>query len=125
MKFFDILDNVVYGPLDYIDRIEWLFKAILYRDAGRRLAILRPDKGGKHSLAHVEELLGRYKVATYGRTFDARHHYFRVKKRQASWAEYILLRAGVELVGPMVDPANAAWAKRHPTGKPPTPWTKR
>lgn len=119
----DFIETYILGPLNYVDRIEGLYKAALYQDSGHRFAIPRIDKGGRDSLRTVEELLNSYGVAVYCRTYDAKYRYFRVKHRQANWAEYILLHAGVELCGPLVNPRNAAYVARHPVGWMPRPWS--
>lgn len=108
----DFLDDFVMGPLNVIDRAEGLLSGIRYGDIGHKFAIARTDKGGAHSLSECEETLNRYGIAVYGRTHDAGRMYFRVKHRQASWAEYVLRRAGVELLSPPVDDRNAGWAAR-------------
>ncbi|MCB0061364.1 MAG: hypothetical protein KDE19_04595 [Caldilineaceae bacterium] len=118
----DFIETYILGPLNYVDRIEGLYKAALYQDSGHRFAIPRIDKGGKHTLRAVEEMLNSYGIAVYCRTYDAKHRYFRVKHRQANWAEYLLLHAGVELRGPLVNPRNAIYVARHPAGWMPQPW---
>ncbi len=120
---FDFLDDYVYGPLNYIDRAEGLIKAILYQDSGHRFAIPRVDKGGKYNQRQIENLLVRYGVAVYSRTYDAKCRYFRVKKRQARWAEYVMLHAGVELLGPLFDERNPYYVSQHPPGWMPKPWS--
>ncbi|MEZ4674342.1 MAG: hypothetical protein R2932_08880 [Caldilineaceae bacterium] len=122
---FDFLDNYVYGPLNYIDRGEGLIKAIIYQDSGHRFAIPRVDKGGKYNLRQIENLLTRYGVAVYSRTYDAKCRYFRVKKRQARWAEYVMLHAGVELLGPLFDEQNPHYVSQHPPGWMPQPWSEQ
>lgn len=119
----DFLDNYIYGPLNYIDRIEGLIKAAKYHDSGYRFAIPRHDKGGKYSLIQVEELLSTYGVAVFCRTFDADNHYFRVKNRQAEWAEYLMLLQGVELQGPPFNQQNVYYAAKAPIGWMPQPWS--
>lgn len=120
----DFLDNYIYGPLNYVDRIEGLIKAAKYQDAGHQFAIPRPDKGGKYALRKIEKLLQEYGVAVFCRTFDADNHYFRVKQRQAEWAEYLMLLKGVELQSPLINPQNAIYAARAPAGWMPRPWSK-
>ena len=119
----DFLDNFIYGPLDVFDRLEGLLKGVYYRDSGHRFAMLKLEKGGKHTRSEVEELLTRYGIAVYGRTFDATYKYFLVKKRQAKWAEYLMLHAGVQLHGPLVDYRNAHYVSEHASGWMPQPWS--
>ena len=125
MNIMDLLDDLVFGPLNLIDRFEGLLKAVLYRDAGYRMAIPRLDKGGRYSLSEVQQTLRQYGVATYGHTHDARSMHFSVKKRQARWAEYILLHAGVELTSPTFDERNPGYVTQHEPGYMPKPWSER
>ncbi|MBX3013021.1 MAG: hypothetical protein KF832_16005 [Caldilineaceae bacterium] len=124
-KLWDFLDDYVYGPLNYVDRIEGLWKAIQYQDTGHTFTIPRQDKGGKYSLYQVEELLERYGIVLFCRTFDAQYRYFRVKERQAEWAEYLMLLAGVELQGPLINEQNARYAAQAPMGWMPRPWSAK
>lgn len=83
--------------------------------------------------AVVEDTLRRYAIHGYGRGIAVelepgldggqRKIYRRwlwVNAKQASWAEYVLLRAGVELIS-VIDPRNVAWAQQH-DGEAPAPW---
>ncbi len=124
MSLMDLLDDLVMGPMNVIDRIEGLLSGIRYGDLGHQFAIPRLDKGGNLSLNEVEEILNQYGIAVYGRTHDATNMYFLVKRRQAGWAEYILLHAGVQLVGPRVDPRNPGYVERHQAGWMPIPWSQ-
>jgi hypothetical protein len=62
----------------------------------------------------VESILRRYRIHAYGRSIEERNgHQFRsfhVNARQARFAEYLLLRAGLPLMGGLIDPRNAAAA---------------
>lgn len=124
MSLWDFLDNYICGPFNYIDRLEGLLRGLWYQDLGYRMAVLYPDRGGRHSRKQIEALLGRYGIVAYGRTHDADHMYFRVKKRQARWAEYILLHAGVALTSPSFDQRNPSYVEKHPPGWMPKPWTE-
>lgn len=124
MSIMDLLDDFVFGPFNLIDRAEGLLSGIRYKDMGRQFAIPRVDKGGPFTLAEIEDLLARYGVAVYGRTHDANHMYFHVKKRQARWAEYLMLHAGVELCNATVDERNPCYAASHETGWMPRPWSE-
>jgi hypothetical protein len=121
----DFVDDWVLGPFNLIDRLEGFLTGVRYQDLGYEFSIPRTDKGGSFSLNEVRELLKNYGVDTYGRRFDSQRMYFRVKKRQASWAEYILLNRGVELLGPTFDRRNLEYVGRHPAGWMPTPWKDR
>lgn len=82
---------------------------------------------GKHGKLHkftvmnlpnyfVESVLRRYRISCYGRSMCIRNgnefRSFHVNARQARWAEYVMLRAGVPLVGGLIDPRNAAAADK-------------
>ena len=70
----------------------------------------------------VERLLRQYGVRMWGR--DTRHNdefAFLVKKSQAEWAEYLLLRAGVVLKTPLINPDNLTSYPQHDSM--PTPWS--
>ena len=125
MFIMDLLDDVVFGPLNLVSRAEGLLRGTLYRDVGYRLAIPRADKNGRHTLVEVEDILRRYGVVAFGGTHDSRNMYFLVKRRQARWAEYILLHAGVELVSPTFDRRNPGYAAQHAPGWMPAPWSER
>lgn len=61
-----------------------------------------------------ESILRRYRIHAYGRSIAVHDgnqlRSFHVNARQARFAEYLLLRAGIPLVGGLVDPRNAAAA---------------
>ncbi len=122
MSVMDFLDDFVLGPLNYFDRLEWLLRGAAYGDFGVKFAIPRADKDGEYTLVEVEQLLGKYGIAVYGRTHDSCNMYFHVKKRQARWAEYILLHAGVELRNPTFDRRNPGYVAQHEPGWMPTAW---
>jgi hypothetical protein len=121
----DLLDDLIFGPLNLVDRADRVLRSVWYRDPGHRVAISRADKGGRHTLREVEDVLNRYGVKAYGRTHDSKNMYFIVKRRQARWAEYVLLHAGVELVSPTYDHRNPGYAAGHPPGWMPVPWSQR
>lgn len=121
--FMDVLDDFVFGPLNLIDRLEGVLSGLRYGDLGHQFAIPRVDKDGAHSLNECEAMLKRYGIAVYGRTHDAKRMYFHVKKRQAAWAEYVLLSAGVTFASPPVDGRNFETAGKRTTM--PTPWLER
>jgi hypothetical protein len=122
-RFMDAVDDFVLGPLNLLDWLEGVGYALFYRDFGYELSIPRSDKGGKFSQNEMREILSTYGVTTYGRRFDSQNMYIRVKKRQARWAEYVLLHAGVELLNPAFDHRNAGYAANHAPGWMPRPWS--
>ena len=62
------------------------------------------------------DILKGYGVDTFWYGFDSQKMYFRVKKRQARWAEYVLLHAGVELLNPAFDHRNAGLCSQSHAG---------
>ena len=90
-----------------------------YGDAGRTTRI-------EHSEASVaqdyEDALRKRGVAVFGRGVDSKELRFKVKNRQARWAEYNLRRMGAPITSREVDPRNRAWAARHAPGQPPPAW---
>jgi hypothetical protein len=72
--------------------------------------------------AKVEYILRQYGIKCYAREMaDDRFLGLSVSDRQANWAEYILLSAGVPLLTEAVDGRNAGYAERR-DGTMPTPW---
>lgn len=95
-KIMDLLDDYIFGPLNLIDRGMWLFWAIWYRDIGHRIKFIRADKyiGDDVPLSGVEvfDLLKKYGIDCYGSLHDANYITVSVKRSQANFAEYTLLR---------------------------------
>lgn len=80
----------------------------VYRDAG-------------WSGVEIEALLMRHGVRIWGRGFVDNQIFFRVKKRQARWAEYLLLRRGIPVTSRPFDSRNLKYAERYaPGSEPPT-----
>ncbi|MBI4789028.1 MAG: hypothetical protein HY782_18505 [Chloroflexi bacterium] len=67
----------------------------------------------------IERLLFRYGVRVWGRGFLDDRLFFRVKKRQARWAEYVLLRCAAPIAGAPFDSRNYDYAERHEPGAEP------
>lgn len=122
MSFMDYFDDI-FGPFNLIDIAEGLIRGLAFGDLGYGMAIRRADKGGEHTLRETIHILKGYGVDTFWYGFDSQNMYFRVKKRQARWAEYVLLHAGVELLNPAFDHRNAGYAARHAPGWMPRPWS--
>jgi hypothetical protein len=117
------LYNDIAGNFNYLDGLEGFVRGLFYGDMGYRFVIQRRAKGGGHSLDDCRAMLKERGVATFWYGFDSQKMYFRVKNRQARFAEYILLRAGVELLNPAFDSRNAAWANQSKhEGKPVKSW---
>lgn len=138
-----IIDDIL-GTLNYVDRIEgWIMSlrhgdyAGARKDGFLRLAaemisslfmtnthVFALPRSGEHSLNEVEALLWKYGIPIFGRTHDARCMYFHVKQRQARWAEYLMLQAGIGLESPAFDRRNAAYPASHEPGWMPKPWSE-
>lgn len=67
----------------------------------------------------IERLLRRHGVKVWDRGIAGDDLYFCVKRRQACWAEYLLLRAGVPVTSVLIDPRNRRYAEHHPPGSQP------
>jgi len=89
------------------------------------MSIRRGDKGGRITVNSIKSILGDYGIAVYSITHDSQNMYFCVKKRQARWAEYLLLHAGVELTSPLFDERNPGYVSNHPPGWMPPPWSEK
>lgn len=125
MSLMDYLDDYLLGPMNLLDVLEGVLHGIRYGDFGYQFIIPRADKDGAFTLNEARTLLKEYGVDTFWFGFDATNMYFRVKKRQARWAEYILLHAGVELRNPTFDQRNPGYVAKHSPGWMPTPWSER
>lgn len=69
----------------------------------------------------VEMLLKRHGVKIWDRGIIGDDLYFCVKLRQARWAEYLLLRAGVPVTSVLNEPRNVEWTEDYaPGSEPPT-----
>ena len=144
MNLLDLYDDFV-GPMNLFGRLDRVVKSLTYANYKRaaksgaggvtkevigsitglnatRFALLR---SGKYSPRQVDDLLRKYGIPTFGSLHDSRCFYFSVKKRQARWAEYIMLNAGVELANPTFDRRNPGYVGRHGPGWMPTPWAEQ
>ncbi|MBI5032337.1 MAG: hypothetical protein HZB51_17545 [Chloroflexi bacterium] len=69
----------------------------------------------------IEKLLNRYGIRVWGRGFTQDNYFFRVKERQARWAEYLLMRRGIPVTSQLYDTRNADYAEWYAPGdEPPT-----
>ncbi|MFO7634329.1 MAG: hypothetical protein R6W76_17400, partial [Caldilinea sp.] len=89
--------------LDIISPIDSLFGAARHGKMHRFAFESSSDFTGYK----VEKLLRRYGVRVWGRKVSGTQRSFLVKRSQAVWAEYVLCRAGVPLLKPLLDPRNA------------------
>lgn len=67
----------------------------------------------------IERLLRRHGVKIWGRGFTNEYLTFRVKRRQANWAEYLLWRRGIPVYSHPFNPRNRLYAERHAPGSEP------
>lgn len=126
MSFLIALENLTFS----INPISWLDYLHGIAEHGKLSRLEWRDATGQV----VENTLRRYAIHGYGRgiaaeletsaTGEQRKSYRRwvwVNAEQASWAEYLLLRAGVALTS-VIDPNNIAWAQQHSGEAQPAPW---
>jgi hypothetical protein len=90
------------AKLDWFERVDELARALL----GQRSHRFEIDRRAGWSGQEVEDLLSVNGVKIWGRAFDADRLYFRVKREQARWAEYVMMRNGAPVIGKPVDPRN-------------------
>lgn len=129
------------SQLDWIDRIEGIVSTFIHADwAGaceRHGAIgvinefidclafanaptVRVSRDSSWSGLEIERLLRRHGVKVWNRGIMGNELYFCVKRRQARWAEYLLLRAGVPVTSALNDSRNRNYAKGfEPRSEPP------
>ncbi len=139
--------NDVPAAADQLDRLEGIISTFLNADwagafqrdglvglldeffdcvVGANSPVIRVSRASSWSGRAIEQLLQRHGVKVWDRGFLDEELYFRVKRRQATWAEYLLLRAGVPVTSPPIDPRNGAWTARYPPGsEPPYRRTRR
>ncbi|MGE5265613.1 MAG: hypothetical protein ACM3S0_19725, partial [Acidobacteriota bacterium] len=76
-------------------------------------------RDGGWSGIEIERLLMRHGVRVWGRGFSGDRIFFRVKRRQARWAEYLLLRRGIAVAGIAFDSRNQDYARDYAPGSEP------
>ena len=90
----DLFDNFI-GKMDFFDKwFGFINRAVRPSKGGRfgptvKIAVLRLDKGGKLPFKQIVDHLRRYGVPTFDHGYDARYHYFRVRKTQARFAAWL------------------------------------
>lgn len=115
MNVGDFLCNVLYVT-DLIDRADGLRAGLANIQHGGTLEI-QVERTGPMSGADCERLLKKYRIPIAGRLVSAKHFHFQIRRQQAKWTEYILLRAGAP-VARLIEPRNGQWAAGH-DGPPP------
>jgi len=106
--------------MDVIERVDALVHFLRGQKAWR-FAMLR--FGGWAGI-QAERILKQYGIPIWDRDFSDDFLFFVVPIQQANWAEYLLLRAGVPLVGFRYNPNNYVTALKH-GGTMPRPWSAR
>ena len=135
MKSADVLDK-----LDVIDRIEGVISTFINADwfgaydragayglvsefleclTAHNAPIICVSRQSSWSGVKVERLLKRYGVKVWNRGLVGDDLYFRVKRRQVEWAEYLLLRAGVPVTSALVEPRNREYTDGYAPGSEP------
>jgi len=118
------------GAFNLIDLVRGVLMSIRYRDLNpHRITIPHPEgdfwermEGAFWNGNMVRDLLVEYGVRVFWFGFNGKEVYWHITNRQARWAEYICLRAGVPLQT-TYDFRNVTWAARH-SGPPPS-WRSR
>lgn len=139
---YSLLDLI--AKLDIIDRVEGWVSTFLNADwkgaasrgptglageLGRCVVrsntwLVHIDRRSGWSGVETERLLKRYGVKVWDRGFTQVTLWFRVKRRQANWAEYLLRRRGIPVVSEPFNPRNdLAWWRYQ--GRMPAPWDAR
>jgi hypothetical protein len=146
MNFDKLLGNVA-SAIDVADRIEGIVSGSRYSDwsgaierhgplgvfvefvsylsgyNSPKLKVSHFNVGSSWSGIRIEWLLRRHGIVLWDRGLEGDDLYFRVKRRQLNWAEYVMLRAGVPVA--VRNRLNEAWAARHPAGDEPARHSKR
>ena len=136
-----ILDAI--ASLNWIDRVEGLLSSFLNADwkgavnrtgpagiigevgrtvVGQNRWQIYVPRSSSWSGAEIERFLRHYGIKIWGRGFAGSSIYFSVKERQANWAEYLLLRRGIPIDGPLFNPQNAIYGAQHTPGDRPSAW---
>jgi len=126
------VDDIL-GMMNWLDWLEGVFRGALAGDiAGHRIALSTdPEFWQRHcasggrvwSQNDMRALLKSYHVKTYGRGFNSSEIWIHVPRRQARWAEYLLIRAGCPVQMATVDGRNVGWANQPKHGgKMPARW---
>ena len=106
--------------LDIISPIDTLFGAARHGKMHR----FTFDVSSGFTGYKVDKILRRYGGRVWGRKVSGSERSFLVKRSQAVWAEYVLCRAGVPLLNPLLDPRNAQYPDRHPDNSMPEAWSE-
>lgn len=112
----------IIDKFNWIDRGFWLLAAL--RNVGHGgLREIRVSRYGELSGVDCARMLKRRGVSVHGQRVTSDHFIFSVRRQQAAWAEYILMRAHAGMDGQMVEQRNVGWAAKH-KGLPPA-WAEK
>ncbi|MGE5603650.1 MAG: hypothetical protein ACM30E_11400 [Nitrososphaerales archaeon] len=141
MELDDFLD-----AFNWIDRITGLVSSVIHLDTkaaaagpplvGLAFEVARSASGaGAWSFylrrsagwtgGDVERLLQHYAIPVWGRRVTGQHYVLSVPRRQANWAEYLILRRGMPLEGPLLNLDNRRHAEKYAPGDQPPAWADR
>gem|GEM_PF-550020 len=81
-------------------------------------------RGQGQSGTDIERILKRYGITVWNRGVNRHSYFFNVKKRQARWAEYLIMQTGIRVVSQPFDHRNSTYPDRHPPGWMPVPWSE-
>lgn len=73
----------------------------------------------------VERLLNHYAIPIWCRRVTGQHFILSVPRRQANWAEYLILRRGMQLEGTLFNSNNLRYAMKYAPGDQPPAWADR
>jgi len=123
MSGFQVLDlrNLVVLPATIVGNVQhadWQGAAQRHGAAGLAMEAMQTAVGANTEpffipcdsewrIDDVQALLRQHGIKLWGVGYFNNELYFRVKKRQAHWAQYVLLRAGVPLLHGMLDGSRA------------------
>jgi len=122
--------------LDLLDAFNWIDRAegvlMSLRHAGRSRRARHRGEAGSWTFqipraagwsgVDVERFLNHYGIVIWGRRVTSQHLIFTVKRRQANWAEYLLLRRGIQVATRPYNTLNVAYGEAHAPGDAPPAW---
>jgi hypothetical protein len=141
MDLDDFLDH-----FNWLSRVEGVMSSVIHFDkrkaadgpplVGAVMQIARSATGADAWTFHVvrnqgwtggdvERLLDRYAIPVWCRRVTGRYFILSVPRRQANWAEYLILRRGMSLEGTLFNPDNQRYAQKYAPGDQPPAWADR
>ena len=89
--------------LDWFERVDEIGRAV----AGQRSWRFEIPRDCGRSGQQIEDMLKSFGIPIWGRNFNRTSLFFRVKRKQANWAEYLLWRHSIPVASKPFNPANA------------------